>query len=72
MARLPFLPIREVGHALGNLDVQGNKGAIGLHGRFDRRRDALDGDGDWVRAQPPFGLLVENAYHAIYRMWTRP
>lgn len=32
---------------------------------------ALDGDGDTAYESLAFGFFVENAYHAIYRLWTR-
>jgi len=32
---------------------------------------ALGGDGDWARESLAFGFMVENEYHAIYRIWTR-
>jgi hypothetical protein len=32
---------------------------------------ALGGDGDWASEQLGFGLMVENEYHSIYRIWTR-
>src|SRR5579872_2830562 len=31
----------------------------------------LGGDGDWARESLAFGLMVENEYHSIYRVWTR-
>jgi hypothetical protein len=33
---------------------------------------ALGGDGDWAYEKIAFGLMVENAYHGIYRIWSRP
>ncbi len=32
---------------------------------------ALGGDGDWAYESLAFGFMVENAYHSIYRIWTR-
>lgn len=32
----------------------------------------LGGDGDWAHEQLGFGFCVENAYHRVYRIWTRP
>lgn len=32
---------------------------------------ALGGDGDWASEELGFGLMVENEYHSIYRIWTR-
>jgi hypothetical protein len=32
---------------------------------------ALGGDGDWAKERLCFGFMVENSYHAIYRIWTR-
>lgn len=32
----------------------------------------LGGDGDWAREKLAFGLMVENAYHCVYRIWSRP
>ncbi len=34
-------------------------------------RGALGGDGDWAKEQLAFGFMVENAYHGVYRIWTR-
>jgi hypothetical protein len=31
----------------------------------------LGGDGDWARESLCFGLMVENSYHGIYRLWSR-
>ncbi|MBY0228774.1 MAG: hypothetical protein K2W96_05790 [Gemmataceae bacterium] len=39
-------------------------------GRYDVR-GALDGDGDWARESLAFGFMVENAYHGVWRVWTR-
>lgn len=35
-------------------------------------RGTAGGDGDWAKERLAFGFMVENAYWAIYRMWTRP
>lgn len=32
----------------------------------------LGGDNDWAREKLAFGLLIENAYHCVYRIWSRP
>ncbi|MCC2113484.1 MAG: hypothetical protein KDJ16_15730, partial [Hyphomicrobiales bacterium] len=32
----------------------------------------LGGDGDWAREALAFGLLVENSFQDIYRVWSRP
>lgn len=32
----------------------------------------LGGDGDWAKEALAFGLLVENSYWAVYRLWSRP
>lgn len=32
---------------------------------------SLGGDGDWAKESLAFGFMVENAYHSIYRIWTR-
>ncbi len=32
----------------------------------------LGGDGDWAKEHLGFGLMVENAWHRIYRLWSRP
>ena len=32
----------------------------------------LGGDGDFAREALAFGLLVENQYHGVYRIWSRP
>jgi hypothetical protein len=34
-------------------------------------RGALGGDGDWAKESLAFGFMVENQYHAVYRIWTR-
>jgi len=33
---------------------------------------SLDGDGDWAKESLAFGLMVENTYWGIYRVWSRP
>lgn len=30
------------------------------------------GDGDWAKETLGFGLMVENEYHGVYRIWSRP
>ena len=40
-------------------------------GRYDLT-GTLGGDGDWAYESLAFGFLVENAYHHVYRIWTRP
>lgn len=32
----------------------------------------LGGDGDWAKEYLAFGFMVENRWHRIYRMWSRP
>jgi hypothetical protein len=32
----------------------------------------LGGDGDWAKEHLGFGFMVENAWHRIYRLWSRP
>lgn len=32
---------------------------------------AMGGDGDWAKEALAFGLMVENAYHGVYRLWSR-
>ncbi len=32
----------------------------------------LGGDGDWASEELAFGLMVENTYHGIVRIWSRP
>jgi hypothetical protein len=29
------------------------------------------GDGDWAQESLCFGFMIENAYHGVYRMWSR-
>jgi hypothetical protein len=31
----------------------------------------MGGDGDWAKEKLAFGLMVENAYHCVYRIWSR-
>lgn len=31
----------------------------------------MGGDGDWAKEALAFGLMVENAYHGVYRIWSR-
>ncbi len=31
----------------------------------------MGGDGDWAKESLCFGFMVENAYHGIYRIWSR-
>lgn len=32
---------------------------------------AFGGDGDWAKEALCFGFMVENAYHGVYRIWSR-
>ena len=32
---------------------------------------SMGGDGDWAKESLAFGLLVENDYHVVYRLWSR-
>jgi hypothetical protein len=32
---------------------------------------AMGGDGDWARETLAFGLMVENSYQGVYRIWSR-
>ena len=32
----------------------------------------LGGDGDWAREALAFGILAENSYAGVYRIWSRP
>lgn len=41
-------------------------------GWSDALRGTLGGDGDWAQEALAFGLMVENAYHGIVRIWSRP
>jgi hypothetical protein len=34
-------------------------------------RGTFGGDGDWAKESLCFGLMIENAYHGVYRMWSR-
>ena len=34
-------------------------------------RGAMGGDGDWAKETLAFGLLIENSYQCIYRLWSR-
>ncbi|REJ64623.1 MAG: hypothetical protein DWQ31_21065 [Planctomycetota bacterium] len=34
-------------------------------------RGVMGGDGDWAKESLAFGLMVENAYHGVYRIWSR-
>lgn len=40
--------------------------------RYSKLDGTLGGDGDWARESLSFGLMVENSYHHIYRIWSRP
>lgn len=31
----------------------------------------MGGDGDWAKESLAFGFVVENAYHGVYRIWSR-
>lgn len=31
----------------------------------------MGGDGDWAKESLAFGLMVENDYHGVYRIWSR-
>ena len=35
-------------------------------------RGTLGGDGDWAKESLAFGLMVENSYWGVYRLWSRP
>jgi hypothetical protein len=35
-------------------------------------RGTLGGDGDWAKEWLSFGFLVENSFHGVYRLWSRP
>lgn len=35
-------------------------------------RGTLGGDGDWASEHVGFGLLVENSYYGVHRIWSRP
>ena len=35
-------------------------------------RGTLGGDGDWAKESLAFGLMVENGYWGVYRLWSRP
>jgi hypothetical protein len=34
-------------------------------------RGTMGGDDDWAKESLAFGLLVENAFHGVYRIWSR-
>ncbi len=34
-------------------------------------RGKMGGDGDWAKETLGFGFMVENSYHAVYRLWSR-
>jgi hypothetical protein len=34
-------------------------------------RGSFGGDGDWAKEALCFGCMVENAFHGVYRMWSR-
>jgi hypothetical protein len=40
-------------------------------GMSSELRGTFGGDGDWAKESLCFGFMVENAYHGIYRMWSR-
>jgi hypothetical protein len=35
-------------------------------------RGTLGGDGDWAKETLGFGFMIENSYHGVYRIWSRP
>jgi hypothetical protein len=42
-----------------------------LDGSSQALAGAAGGDGDWARETLGFGLMVENEYHGVYRIWSR-
>lgn len=40
-------------------------------GMSSELRGCMGGDGDWAKEALAFGLMVENDYHGIYRIWSR-
>lgn len=34
-------------------------------------RGTFGGDGDWAKERLAYGFMVENAYHHVYRVWSR-
>jgi hypothetical protein len=34
-------------------------------------RGVMGGDGDWAKEELAFGLMVENGYHGVFRIWSR-
>jgi hypothetical protein len=34
-------------------------------------RGTFGGDGDWAKESLCFGLMVENPYYGVYRVWSR-
>jgi hypothetical protein len=40
-------------------------------GMDPRIRGTFGGDGDWAKEALCFGFMVENAYHGVYRIWSR-
>jgi hypothetical protein len=40
-------------------------------GMSSELRGTFGGDGDWAKESLCFGFMVENAFHGVYRMWSR-
>lgn len=81
LANLYQAPISEEDHALiqqplciGDLlwRFVTQQQAYWSHSENQTLAGKLGGDGDWARESLAFGLMVENAYHCVYRIWSRP
>ena len=70
-AELPDQPVT-IGDFIRNfIDAQRAKWNSPGRTYSDRLRGTLGGDGDWAKEALCFGLLVENTYWGVYRLWSR-
>lgn len=60
---------KTVGEAIaGFIDQQRDEWGEGYSPEL---RGTFGGDGDWAKEKLAFGVMVENAYHQVYRVWSR-
>jgi hypothetical protein len=52
----------------GFVEGQEKRWGIGMGGALS---GCMGGDGDWAKESLCFGFMIENAYHLIFRIWSR-
>ena len=70
-AELPDQPVTVGDFIRTFIDAQRTKWNRPGRAFSDRLRGTLGGDGDWAKEALSFGLLVENTYWGVYRLWSR-